>query len=263
MTDAAELRVDIDRVAAREDLGAHRSSYAAAQPVARRYVIEGAGTLCAGLLAAIGGVTGVAVVVIVGVTGVLMVGGRLLWDLLWLAYVHGRNRHVRLDLYERGLVVTVGGAARCVRYDTTTLRRTIIEHADSPVPGQVSYAYTLVDTTGAPIVLRHGIAQPEQWGPEIDRAITAAQLPRACAVLAAGGCLDFEYFWMTEAEIGAGERSEPWSLVSGIDVRHGWVSVEVARGGKPLESLPVSLIPNFTVFRTLAERMRAEHVRSS
>ncbi|QBS44652.1 hypothetical protein DMB37_35785 [Nocardia sp. CS682] len=214
-------------------------------------------------MTAIGCLTGAAVVVIVGVTAVLMVGGRLLWDLLWVAYVRGRNRHVRLDLYERGLVVTVGGAARCVRYDTTTLRRTIVEHADSPAPSQVSHTYSLVDTVGAPIVLRHGIAQPQQWGPEIDRAITAAQLPLASRVLAAGGCVDFEYFWMTQAEIGAGERSEPWSLVSGIDVRHGWVSVEVSGGGRTLESLPVSLIPNFTVFRTLAERMRAEHAHVS
>ncbi|KAA8885469.1 hypothetical protein F3087_27930 [Nocardia colli] len=266
MTDPAgsgvDLRAEIGRVAMREDLGSHRRAYAAAKPEIRRYVIEGVATLVAALVSVFGFVSGVAVVAIVGVTGMLMVGGRLLWDLLWLVYIHGRNRRVRLDLYERGLVVMVGGKARCVRYDTTVLRRNIVEHVDSPAANQVSYAYTLVDTVGDPIVLRHGIERPEEWGPEIDRAITAAQLPRAVEVLAADGCLDFEYFWMTRAEIGAGERSEPWSQVTGIALSAGWVSVGVAGESAPLESLPVSLIPNFTIFRTLAERMRAEHARS-
>lgn len=209
-----------------------------------------------------GFVSGVPVLAIVGVTGMLMIGGRLLWDLLWLAYIQGRNRRARLDLYERGLVVIVGGAARCVRYDTTTLRRSIVEHANAPAPEQVSHAYTLVDTLGEPIVLRQGIEHPEEWGPEIDRAITEAQLPRAARVLEAGGCLDFEHFWMTRAEIGAGERSQSWSQVTDIAIGSGWVSVGVAGQSAPLESLPVSLIPNFTIFRTLAERMRAEHARS-
>ncbi|MFC9435201.1 DUF6585 family protein [Nocardia sp. NPDC057030] len=266
MTDPAgndvELRAEIGRIAGHEGLGSHRSTYAAAQPDIRRYVVEGVATLAAALVTISGFVGGVAVVAIVGVTGMLMVGGRLLWDLLWLAYIHGRNRRVRLDLYERGLVVIVGGKARCVRYGTTTLRRNIVEHADSPAANQVSYAYTVTDTAGDPIVLRQGIERPADWGPEIDRAITAAQLPRAVAVLEAGGCLDFEYFWMTRDEIGAGERSEPWSRVTDIALSAGWVSVGVAGAAVPLESLPVSLIPNFTVFRTLAERMRTEHARS-
>ncbi|MFE9581302.1 DUF6585 family protein [Nocardia sp. NPDC006044] len=265
MTDPAggdvEVRAEIGRVAAWEDLGSHRRTYAAAQPGIRRYVIEGVATLAAALVAAFGFAGGVAVPAIIGVTGMLMVGGRLLWDLLWLAYIHGRNRRVRLDLYERGLVVMVGGQARCVRYDTTMLRRNIIEHADSPAAKQVSYAYTLIDTGGDPVVLRQGIERPEEWGPEIDRAITAAQWPRTVEMLEAGGCLDFDYFWITRDAIGAGERSELWSRVTGIALSAGWVSVGVAGESAPLESLPVSLIPNFTLFRTLAERMRAEHAR--
>lgn len=257
-----DLRVEIGRIAALESLGSHRTTYAAAQPGIRRYVIESIGTLVAALVAMFGFASGVAVVAIVGVTGVLMVGGRLVWDLVWLLWIHGRNRRARLDLYERGLVVIVGGSARCVRYDTTTLRRNIVEHADSPAANQVSYAYTLVDTVGDPIVLRHGIERPEEWGPQIDQAITAAQLPGAVEVLEAGECLDFEYFWMTRDEIGAGERSELWSHVTGIALSAGWVSVGVVGESAPLESLPVSLIPNFTLFRTLAERMRAEHARS-
>ncbi|MFI6996633.1 DUF6585 family protein [Nocardia sp. NPDC050175] len=257
-----DLRADIGRVAAREDLGSHRRTYAAAQPDVRRYVIEGIATLIAAVVAVLGFVSGVAVVAIVGVTGLLMVGGRLLWDLLWLAYVQGRNRRIRLDLYERGLVVVVGGKPRCVRYDTTTLRRNIVEHANSPAPNQVSYAYTLIDTLGEPIVLRHGIERPEEWGSAIDQAITEAQLPTAVGVLESGGCLDFEYFWMTSAEIGAGDRSELWSRVTDVVLSKGWVSVDVAGESTPLESLPVSLIPNFTIFRTLAARLRAEHARS-
>lgn len=250
-----DLRTSIARAAAQADLGQHSATYVAAKPSTRRPMIEAVVVLISGFVTVIGFSAGAEILGIIGLTVVLMVGGRLLFELLRMWFVNGRNRSARLDLYEHGLVAIVRGAPRIIRYGSTTLKRNIVQLVSNPAPEQVSYSYTLTDEVGVPIVLRHTVAHPEKWGAAIDRAVTAAQLPRATAVLDAGGRLDFEYFWMTAAEIGAGARSAAWSQVTAVEVSRGWVSIQVAGRSKPLESLPVSLIPNFTVFLKLAERM--------
>lgn len=257
------LADDIARAALHGELGPHRKTYATTSLSTRRQVLEGVGTLAAALIAVIGIASGAKYVMVFGITGVLMIGGRLIWDLLWLSYIRTRNRHTRLDLFERGLVVIAGDRPRCIRYDTTTLRRNIVEHAKSPAPEQVSHSYTLTDTAGDSIMLRHTIENPDEWGRAIDQAVTNAQLPGATTILDAGGRLDFEFLWLTRTEIGAGKRSVSWSAVTDIEVSGGWVSIRVAGRSRPMESLPVSMIPNFTIFYTLAQRMRKEHARLS
>jgi hypothetical protein len=107
-----------------------------------------------------------------------------------------------------------------------------------------------------PVVLRHGIDRPQEWGLAIEQGILDAQLPTAQAELEAGGRLDFEYLWLTATEIGADDTAVPWSQVSELTVVGGWLSVRVRGQSRPLESLPLSLIPNYVVFRELAERLR-------
>ncbi|ATL65733.1 DUF6585 family protein [Nocardia terpenica] len=162
------------------------------------------------------------------------------------------NRGTRLDLFERGLVVSRRGRVRVVRYDSTRLCRRVVRSAKDRVQHECSCDYTLIDTAGAPVRLQHGIERAAQWGPAVERAVTEAQLPAARAALAAGERLDFEHFWMTATELGVGDRSVPWSRVSQIGVVGGWLSVRVAGESQPLESLPISLIPNFAIFRALS-----------
>ncbi|MFD6395236.1 DUF6585 family protein [Nocardia sp. NPDC060249] len=243
--------------AARADLGRHRATYLAVEPSTRRLVIEAVGVLFFAVVTVIGFATGADILAILGLAIMGVVGGRLLFDLLRSGYVIIRNRTARLDLYEYGLIVIVRGTPRIIRYDTTTLKRSIVQLVNNPAPEQVSHSYTLTDSVGDLIVLRHTIAHPAEWGPAIDSAVTAAQLPRSIEVLGAGGRLDFEHFWMTSTRIGAGKRSAAWLQVTDVEVSRGWVRIHVAGQSAPLESLPVSLIPNFTVFLRLAERIRA------
>jgi hypothetical protein len=49
--------------------------------------------------------------------------------------------------------------------------------------------------------------------------------------------------------------------VSELSVVGGWLSVKVRDCSQPLESLPISLVPNYVVFRTLAERLQAAAAR--
>ncbi|WP_306359844.1 DUF6585 family protein [Nocardia sp. CC227C] len=251
-----DLRTAIVRGDTGAGLGAHRRTYVAVRPPSRRHALEVIGLLLCAMVAAIGTATGAAVLVIPGLAGALILGVRLLCEWTRLAYLNGRDRDTRLELYDGGCVAVVGGRARTIRYDSATVRRTVTEDADHHAPDRAVHPYTVTDIGGDPIVLRHTIDRCEEWGPEIDRAVTAAQLPRALATLESGGRLDFAPFWMTSTEIGVGHRAVSWARISGIVVHKGWVSVRIRGESLPLESLPADVIGNFTLFRTVAERMR-------
>lgn len=81
-------------------------------------------------------------------------------------------------------------------------------------------------------------------------------MPRAQAVLEAGERLEFDPIWLSATEIGSGTDSVPWSRISELAVVGGWLNVWVRGRSEPLESLPLCVIPNYVVFRTLAERLR-------
>ncbi|RDI46135.1 DUF6585 family protein [Nocardia mexicana] len=245
----------IGAAAERERLGRHRETYREAARGSRRYVVEAAVTT-AGFAAAIAGFSmGWQMLGILGVTTVLMCGVRLLAGLGLLGWVSARNRGMRLDLYEHGLVMVFRGQVRVVRYDSTTLRRRIVRMVENPAPDQISYAYTVVDVAGVPITLRQGIENPQEWGARIERGVTEAQLPRAREALHAGECVDFEYFRLSGNGISVRKRSIPWARVSEIAVVSGWLSVRVVGQSQPLESLPISEIPNYAVFRALADEL--------
>ncbi|QRX95797.1 hypothetical protein JNO44_37930 [Streptomyces noursei] len=196
---------------------------------------------------------------ILGATWTLMIGGHLLLITLWSGRVAARNRGTRLDLYEHGLLVTYRRRTRVARYDTTSVRQKIVHLVANPAPDQIAYTYRFTDTTGVEVILRHGLERPEEWGEEIQRGVTAAQLPRAEAALDAGERVDFTYLWLSSAEIGTRRRAVPWSQVAEVRVRAGMVSIHITGSRRPLETLPISLIPNYRVFRTLAERLHQAH----
>lgn len=257
--DDRELAEIVAAAAHGAGLGDYRKTYFPVVPEGKRYRMGAFVTVVACWVLLLGMVAHAPVLVIIGATWTLLSGGWLACNLAVYGYVLVRSRGMRLDLYEYGLVAVFRRRARVGRYDSMRLKRSVVALVKDPVPNQITYAYSFADRTGRPVVLRHVIEHPEQWGEEIENAVTAAQLPLAEAALAAGERVEFEYFWMTAAQVGAGKKSVPWSEVDEIRVRDGKVSVRVAGGSRPLESLPSEMIPNFTVFRTLADRLRAAH----
>ncbi|MEU5306670.1 DUF6585 family protein [Streptomyces noursei] len=249
----------IRRAADREGLGGHRRTYLPVRPNLRRHRTEGIATAVSCVLAVFGFTAGMPVLGILGATWTLIAGGHLLLITLRLGRVTARNRGTRLDLYDHGLVVSYRRRTRVARYDTTSIRQKVVHLVAHPAPDQITYTYRFVDTTGVEVILRHGMERPEEWGEEIQRAVTAAQLPRAEAALDAGERVDFTYLWLSAAEIGTRRRSVPWSRVAEVRVRSGMVSIHATGSSRPLETLPISLIPNYRVFRTLAERLHQAH----
>lgn len=160
------------------------------------------------------------------------------------------NADARLDFFEHGITAVVNGRIHVIRYDTTVVRqRTALS------PQGLTRAYVLVDVDGERIVLRGGdFGHAEVWEPELRRAVTDAQVPRALAALAQGARLTFGPVWVTEDEVGSGWMSMRWPEVQRIDTRHGSVAVRVADRWQSLGRV-ASGIPNAFVFHALAEQL--------
>ncbi|MEV6998907.1 DUF6585 family protein [Streptomyces sp. NPDC093982] len=165
----------------------------------------------------------------------------------------GAKARARLDLYERGLTVAGAGRIHVVRYDSTVVRRRRVLS-----PQGLARAYVLVDVDGERMVLRRGdFGHPEVWGPEIRRAVTDAQLPRALAALAEGARLAFGPVWVTREAVGSRGASLRWGQVRRIEVLNGSFAVRAAAGRWQVWGTVASGIPNLCVLQALAEHLAA------
>lgn len=151
-----------------------------------------------------------------------------------------RTGGARLDLYEHGLTVAIPGEIHTVRYDTTSVRQR-----------RTGYALTGVD--GRPVPCGR-FRDAQRWWPEVLRAVTAAQLPRALAALDNGERLTFGTLWMSRERLGSPRLSAPWTLIQRIEVRNG--SVQLTIGGTRHDlGTPAAEVPNLVVVRALADRL--------
>ncbi|MEV0293203.1 DUF6585 family protein [Nocardia sp. NPDC050710] len=199
------------------------------------------------------------IVAIIALVFVVVFGGRLLLEVGWIRFVANRNRDARLDRYERGFVYVYQGRVSVFRYDTTRVWRKIVQRIEYGTPTHITYTYTCTDLMGDPIVLGDVLERPDEWGEAIQHAVAAAQLPPARAALATGQRLEFDEIWMTEGAVGSGAETVGWGQLEEIAVQDGFVRLRVAGKWRALIDRPVSDIPNFLVFHTLAEELRRAH----
>ncbi|WP_051467318.1 DUF6585 family protein [Actinomadura oligospora] len=239
--------------AARADLGAHRAAYPSiADAQARHANRMGVTAIVLLVLIVLCFATGYPpLAIILGVPFLIFA-----FAYLRFSSMAGRNDGARLDLFERGLTSAFGGAVRTVRYADTDVLQNIVRYTRYGQTTRITYAYTLTDTSGEKVTLSGGFAQPEQWGPAIQQAVTDAQLPKAVMRLRAGERLDFGPLWLTPSEVGSGAKSVSWSEVDEVKVSNGIVSLRVTGKWLSLSTTSVSSIPNFFVFLAVADHLR-------
>jgi hypothetical protein len=182
-------------------------------------------------------------------------GAGVLRRLLWARGKTETRPGARLDLYEHGLTVAVGvgGRIHVVRYDTTVVRRRRVLSSQG-----LTRAHLLIDADEERIVLRSGdFGHPEVWEPEISRAVTDAQVPRALAALAEGARLVFGPVWITRDKVGSRGTSLRWAQIQRIEILNGSIAVRAA-GRWQVWGAVTSGIPNLCVLHDLAEHLAAD-----
>ncbi|GGU90179.1 hypothetical protein GCM10010211_65960 [Streptomyces albospinus] len=165
----------------------------------------------------------------------------------------------RLDLYERGMTIAVKGRIHVVRYDTTAVFRKSIRNRHDSARVGTTRIYTLIDVDGERVVLqgRPADSAAAEWEPEIQRAVTHAQLPWAWAALDNGERLTFGDIWLTKEKAGSGEVSARWPQVQQIEMKDGAISLNIDGNWSILGPM-VSQVPNLFVLCKLVERLRAD-----
>ncbi|MGA5868391.1 DUF6585 family protein [Streptomyces cinereoruber] len=253
-------------------LGALRATYAARRPPWTGYVVGG--------VLLFGGGTPLLVALLVGGAGPLPVlafsigYAGYVWMLVDRVELARRGKGARLDLHERGAVVTLGGGnVHTFDWDTVRVHQDVLHSRKNGITTS-SHVYTLIGTDGVACTIGDSrrtsssryagvvthvkgaeFAEPEQWGPAVVRAVGEAQLGRVLEEVANGRRLEFNTIALGLHGVEHKERTLPWDRVSELRVVNGRFHVKEEGRRSLAMDVPVSAIPNFPVFHTVAKRL--------
>jgi hypothetical protein len=220
----------------------------------------------------------IAGVVVFGILGLIIIGLTFavpVLGLVLLAFVVGlfgwsatkgksrarSNEGRELRIYELGVAVvgTGGTTAKPYRWADITVLQNITRHHRNGVYTHTTYAYTLSGPGVEATRVNGGVVgtfeQPDTWGTEIQQQVTTAQLPCAVAAVQAGQTLEFGGFAVNAERLTAGGKSVAWVDVQQIKTDKGYLSVKQQGRWLNMTVRAVSQIPNFFVFRALADHL--------
>ncbi|WP_067895313.1 DUF6585 family protein [Nocardia vaccinii] len=232
-----------------QKLGAHRQTFLPAS-MSDDIFVRGCG-LIAGGLAIVAGICATAS----WWTGTIVFAILALVPLAaaWLrGSLTGAVRTARMDLFEHGLTVYRSGQEiTAFRWDTAEVRQSVI-----PSPGSAAeYSLTLDGPDGSHESFdERQFDCAHEWGPAIQSAVTATQLPRAVAAIDAGESVPFGEIVVDLAELAFAGASYPWEQVDTIDAQGGLIRFK--SGSRWVTLPPIESIPNFYIFNEVAERLR-------
>jgi uncharacterized protein DUF6585 len=118
-----------------------------------------------------------------------------------------------------------------------------------------TYAYTLRRRDGYQIKLDNLTKDIAELGPAIAQGVTRELVPRALHSIRTGQTLTFASLSVNQQGIGNGREFIPWSQVQAVDVSQGRVTVKKTGTSRDWATAMVAKIPNFLVFKVVAEEM--------
>jgi hypothetical protein len=235
-----------------QKLGEHRQTFPTASLSGDTFVracgmIAGGLAIVAGICATAGWWVGSATVAAFAVIALLAAAlrGRLT----------GHSRSARLDLFDHGLTVFRSGQEiRAFRWETLEVRQEVIPFHTAAVRA-TEYSFVLTGPGGMREAFdEHQFASANEWGPLIQSAVTATQLPGVVAAIDAELTVHFGEVAVDLRELAFAGSSYPWEQVQKIESQGGLVRIKF--DGRWISLAPVESIPNFYIFNEVIERLR-------
>ncbi|WP_174575623.1 DUF6585 family protein [Nocardia miyunensis] len=164
----------------------------------------------------------------------------------------GAVRTARMDVFDHGLTVYRSGQEiTAFRWDSAEVRQSVIPSQGSAA----EYSMTLDGPDGSHESFdERQFDCAHEWGPVIQSAVTATQLPRTVAAIDAGQSVPFGEIAVDLAELTFAGTSYPWEQVHTIDAQGGLIRFK--SGARWVTLPPIESIPNFYIFNEVAERLR-------
>jgi hypothetical protein len=156
-----------------------------------------------------------------------------------------------LYLFDHGLVHAKGSSMTVFPWRDTEVRRSVVQQQDSPKP---DYRYWLQRPGSQSVELSPTLGLDE-FGPEMERRLTAERAPDAVDALAAGQRIPYGPFAVDLTGLTTPKGTITWPQVRAVEVKQGAVRVWRVDGGRP-QSIEVAKVPNVFVFLALVETMR-------
>jgi uncharacterized protein DUF6585 len=142
-----------------------------------------------------------------------------------------RQRHRRVDVYERGIIEQRGNRLTQVSWDdvaSLTCQRVQVRQVGGLVTHNIA-SYRLLTHAGKKLRLDHLLSDIATLGEEIERQVSRSLLPKVRARLAAGENVEFAPFTLSERGISLRQRTLGWEQLAGAEVARGEVRI-FARG---------------------------------
>ncbi|MBF6327598.1 DUF6585 family protein [Nocardia transvalensis] len=235
-----------------EKLGTHRQTFQPA-PISNDTVVRGCALVAGGLL-----VVGVICAAAGSLVGSIAIGGLALIPLTGVALrgqLNRRSRGARLDMFDHGMTVYLAGEEIVAfRWDTAQVRQLVIPFRSADAAA-TDYSFVITGPGRMYAEIDEKLfADAREWGPHIQSAVTATQLPRVVAAIDAEQTVNFGDIDVSLDELRHEGTSYRWERVQTIDARDGMVRIKL--DGHWVSLAPVGTIPNFYIFNEVAERLR-------
>lgn len=156
-----------------------------------------------------------------------------------------------LYLFDHGLVYARGSAMTVFPWRDTEIRRSVVKQQDASKP---DFRYWVQRPGATTANLRPGLGLDE-FGPEMERRLTADRMPADLDAVAAGGRLTYGPFTVDRAGLTTPRGPIAWAQVRAVELQQGAVHVWQLDGRRS-QSVDVAKVPNVFVFLTLAETLR-------
>lgn len=187
----------------------------------------------------------------IGVPGLAALAGGLL-----IGYRAFVERDSRINVFQNGMVRTIAGMDKVVRWDDiTAIWQSITHHKSSGITVQTTHLYTILLSNGEKLKFSDDVKNVEQLGNMIQQEVVKRLLPKAAETLKSGGTVNFGKLSVSPQGLSNSRETIPWDQVQKVSINHGYITVR--KQGKLLNwsHITVAATPNVFVFLSLVDQI--------
>ena len=167
----------------------------------------------------------------------------------WHAVSAFRERRVRVELHERGVVHRAGSTTTAMLWDDVELVRTSWLRLLAG-PGA---AHVLVTADGRRVLIPRSLVRADALTAAIEQQTVARMLPRVVRAIEDGAPAVFGPFVATRDALSFRRKELRWSEIARVDARAGFLVVTARTGyGLAWARAPLRAVPNHAVLTALA-----------
>lgn len=166
-----------------------------------------------------------------------------------------RNRQVRVQVYEQGIVYRRNTPSSVIRWeDIETVTQQAVNNSVNGVPVGTFYTFVLRTKRGETLKLTSAIHNMAELGTLVQHATYPYLLAQARTTYEQGGIVSFGRIAMDHQGLSVGQKFLNWNELNGVDVVRGYVHLKKRGKWLPWVTIAVAKTTNIHVFLALVDQ---------